>query len=1749
MGAFAQLRLLLWKNYLQQIRSPWFTLMEFFIPLLLIAVSFGLMIGLRGDFEKTHKQKNYSAWPVMGSAYDFIMPTNSSRIDSAILDPVGILTNSTGDCEFLDTKRLSDGTIHLNVQLVYAPNTTTTHHIMSIVQDRYTTTIQNPLIAVGMKFQSNMSVIGFDTEADMVQYAKKSFENQCGNPLLAGVTFDDSIATQLDSQSTLSYTIRLSNTNRRSKGSTGSNTYTPWNTHEIFAIQFVSGPINPSDSDGGYPGYWREGFMTVQKAVNNAIYEILTGKQIQIFNTDLMIGRFPFPSYTVIYIVKSVVMEKETRLKEYMRVMGLSQWILWIGHFIMNYVKLVVSVIVLTILMHFVTKKSDGSVMFVFFMLYAFNALYYAFVVSTLMQSGTAATLVAVVGWMLLYFWYAFFNSYDLATPFPFGVRMVNCLNPDIAMAYGVTLLAQYETQADGLEWSNVFTPPTPDQRLTVGHCFIMLIVDGLIMMLLTWYIEAVYPGGEGVPQKPWFIFQKSYWFPSSQSRESAAAQKLEGGSLVERDFVKLESEPDLKATINVVGLSKTYGTSLFKKLFDCQFGKLSEKKAVDQLNLKMYHGQITALLGHNGAGKSTTFSMLTGVVAPSSGTAFVDDYDIRTSLPQVRKQMGLCPQYNILFNSLTIMEHLEFFCKLKGRKYIEKEAVDIVTRLKIDFKMHSKAGTLSGGQKRKLSLAIALIGGSEIVMLDEPTSGMDPGARHETWTLLQEEKSRRTILLTTHFMEEADLLGDRIAILAHGQLQCCGSGMFLKAQYGDGYHLTVVYESSSKSEATMIRTKELLASHVGNVHLQSLIGQEATFTISAKHKSQFSSMFAELEKAQHSLGISSFGMSISTMEEVFLKVGDIAQERFNASHEDTIETAELGEDDPFVAKLKATRRLTGFSYYWQHVEAMFIKRVIYFYRKWTTFALNILFPIAYMALMVWTTTLVPSPTEQPSLKIDLTPFGGSSGDGYMLSSNSSDGRIHDSLDLNKMLPTTAAGLGAPSNFYVENVQNLTSYVLNLIKQIGSRNFGIHYPLGFERQYMQPGSANLRVLFNNFAFTSPPLAISVADSMLLSNAVKKNITLSVSNHPFPPVTQDVLKNRNYSNGAAYMISYAVIVCMALTVSAYCKFLIHERKKKSKHMQILSGLSPWMYWATAFIWDTFWYIVRMVAFVAIFYAFSIEPFTKDFTTVLILLLAMALYGWTTIPFTYWFSYLFRSPPKGFTLIVMYNIITGMIGSIAIPIIQQTANDDIAYTWSIILSFFFPTYSISNIFTLIYNNEFGRQACQMLDCNNPLFKQNLQCCGGPDDIIYTHNILSDSGRLGIMWPVIFFGIQGFLYWYLVFAREYNLAKSIVAMCKSSVGRNRIADEKSEKWKLESHTGEDSDVIAEKSNVKTMDRTYAAVVVDDVKKWYGDFNAVKGVTFHVKNGECFGLLGVNGAGKTSTFQMLTGENDITEGDAFVNGWSVKTDWKKAGANLGYCPQFDAVLKEMTGEETLYMFARIRGIPKAEIPEKLRNHVEAVIHTIGIGIYAKRQIKGYSGGNKRRLSLGIALLGLPPVLFLDEPTTGVDPKARRIIWNIFSRVQSLGTALVLTSHSMDECEALCNELAIMVSGRFRCYGSCQHIKSRYGAGYTLLIRMGCNDDADKVKTKVSESFPEAVLKEHHLLQLNYDIPRRPGTTWSALFDKVETLSQTFGFEDYSLSQTTLEQVFLEFSRDASMMSNNAVQSDEGYSPVSTFL
>ena len=169
-------------------------------------------------------------------------------------------------------------------------------------------------------------------------------------------------------------------------------------------------------------------------------------------------------------------------------------------------------------------------------------------------------------------------------------------------------------------------------------------------------------------------------------------------------------------------------------------------------------------------------------------------------------------------------------------------------------------------------------------------------------------------------------------------------------------------------------------------------------------------------------------------------------------------------------------------------------------------------------------------------------------------------------------------------------------------------------------------------------------------------------------------------------------------------------------------------------------------------------------------------------------------------------------------------------------------------------------------------------------------------------------------------------------------------------------------------------------------------------------VAPGECFGLLGVNGAGKTSTFKMLTGDVKISNGEAYIAGLSVKNELTKARQHIGYCPQFDGLDPFLTGWEHLELYARLRGIPE----DKMRKVVRWSIKKLGLYEYSHIPAGTYSGGNKRKLSTAIALVGQPLVVFLDEPTTGMDPKARRFLWNCIIDIVKDKCAVVLTSHSM---------------------------------------------------------------------------------------------------------------------------------------------
>mgnify|MGYP000901142972 CR=1 FL=1 len=226
-----------------------------------------------------------------------------------------------------------------------------------------------------------------------------------------------------------------------------------------------------------------------------------------------------------------------------------------------------------------------------------------------------------------------------------------------------------------------------------------------------------------------------------------------------------------------------------------------------------------------------------------------------------------------------------------------------------------------------------------------------------------------------------------------------------------------------------------------------------------------------------------------------------------------------------------------------------------------------------------------------------------------------------------------------------------------------------------------------------------------------------------------------------------------------------------------------------------------------------------------------------------------------------------------------------------------------------------------------------------------------------------------------------------------------------------------------------------------------------AVRNVSFGVNKGDCFGLLGTNGAGKTTTFKIMSGEIQPTAGQVKINGMDVATEMMKIRHLIGYCPQFDALLNNLTAREHLELYAAIKGIPVA-MREKL---ISEKLTQLNLTKYENVQAGTYSGGNKRKLSVAIALLGNPPIVFLDEPSSGMDPEARRFMWSVVSRITgaSKKSSVVLTTHSMEEAEALSTKLAIMVEGNVKCIGPVQALKNKYGKGF-------------EVETKFNEISPE---------------------------------------------------------------------------------
>ncbi|RKO84169.1 P-loop containing nucleoside triphosphate hydrolase protein [Blyttiomyces helicus] len=335
-------------------------------------------------------------------------------------------------------------------------------------------------------------------------------------------------------------------------------------------------------------------------------------------------------------------------------------------------------------------------------------------------------------------------------------------------------------------------------------------------------------------------------------------------------------------------------------------------------------------------------------------------------------------------------------------------------------------------------------------------------------------------------------------------------------------------------------------------------------------------------------------------------------------------------------------------------------------------------------------------------------------------------------------------------------------------------------------------------------------------------------------------------------------------------------------------------------------------------------------------------------------------------------------------------------------------------------------------------------------------------------------------------------------------------------------------DPDVVAEAARVDAGGANADAAVIRHLRKRYPpnadgrEKIAVRNLSLGVPIGQCFALLGPNGAGKTTALSILAGEQLPSSGDCIVDGHSVVSDLAGVQASIGVTPQFDALLPTLTPREHFEMYAHLKGVPRHLVPAT----ANALLKLLDLLPHADKQTQHLSGGNKRKTSVGIAVVGKPPCLMLDEPSTGMDPASKRSMWDVISALRK-DHAIILTTHSMEEASSICNRIGIMTLGQLRCLGSIQHLRDRYGAGYQLEIQTR-TDDTNLARRFVAQAFPGAVLLEYQRRHLRFSFPPHSVKSIADVFEIIEANRYAAGIDDYSLGQTSLEQVFLSFARDA---------------------
>ncbi|XP_048511619.1 ATP-binding cassette sub-family A member 13 isoform X2 [Athalia rosae] len=1444
------------------------------------------------------------------------------------------------------------------------------------------------------------------------------------------------------------------------------------------------------------------GFIQLQDSVDRAIIKVKTQTQQQ---WKTVSQQMPYPCWKFVQfqsalyesqglqvcfffalmlcvgtVVRHIVWERESQNAMVMSVMGLKSRQNTFAWFIVSIIELsVVAIIIFTILMGGkILPRSDPLLVLFLLLDYVFATVTFCYMISTMFSSASLAAVTTVVFFLLTYMPYIIVIAMEASVNL--AVKLLMCLNMSTSFCFGCLYAVRKEVQGTGLTWASMWEESSPGDPMSLGLVFLTIAFDGCLYALIGYIITR---------------------YTNSDS---------------DSDATNFNVQDEKQVGVRFDNVRKVYQT------------ETGECVAVDDFSIKLMEGEVTTLLGRNGAGKTTIIKMLTGMEAPTSGEIWLPNNN--DAVPHI----GVCPQTNVLIGCLTAREHMMFYARLKNRIQgydMDRDIETMLTSMELNGQEDELVSKLSGGTQRRLCVCLAFIGAPNLVILDEPGAGVDPAARRRIWRLIDKHRIGRTVLMSTHYLDEADMLSDTVVVIHKGKILSTGSPLTLKINYGQGYRMTVSFSSPSP-KAVMIKDNEgvpmgqaktmsnltnLVEKIVPNATVNDVSDTEVEiilpFQRSPGDANDIAGAVKALEDNQEQLGFSHFNLECDTLERVFLDMCAHADGAEKYAKPTSLESLNSVNSIGFAIPTENVDLITNEPSMKPSVfrqgKALLKKRLWHFARDWRAPLAALILPTLFVAVAMGLSLIRPPSDDQRPLVLSTKLYDTHPVHFYSIDRKSDQFHKRVSLQLQDRFVDASngnwrafsndtgscdcidgdqvcEGLPAPVEGLIETNPGRATldWIISTQEQYIEKRYG-----GWSLNHMdsEDGTGVFVVWYNNKGHHSLPAYLNALNEAILrASGVSGHLT--TINHPLKSSRDQLNRTTLLQHVADVGIGLVLLVAFSLVGAQGAKELVRERLSEEKRILYLAGVKPLTYWTTALIWDLLVFAVSILLAVIVFEIFGLSAYVakENLPSVCVLLF---LYAWAVIPFTHLAEKMFDDSSLSNMVLFCLNTFIGVLSLATILTIDvlgtsKTAEDVRNFLHQLLL--IFPQYALGDGLVRISTNDITANLLERFHMNT--YKSPLSW-----DLLGPHC----------------------LYLFMVGA--------ILFATNLAIESRALPAFRDKKVPLYATNDEDEDVAKERARIE---KGLCQKVLKTIRlrKVYessqGKNVAVHDLSFGIQAGECFGLFGVNGAGKSTTFKMLTTEIIPTAGQVVLNDKEIGSGPLCSG-DVGYCPQSDALDPFLTPHQSLTIHGEVSGL--RNVPRA----VETALKRFDLTKYAHQRVASLSGGNKRKLNAAISVLLPSRVVLMDEATSGMDPASKDLVAKAIKSIIKNRGSVLMTSHSVADCENLCTRVGVLAKAGLKCIGSPQYLKHRYGEGYIVFLRFKGPTLLSELLESTARHLPGASIASRQAVAARLLVPRKPNTKLSSVLASLRDLATELNAVDYTLTQSSLDQVLVNFSEE----------------------